>query len=235
MDSATSSYAASRRLDPGDARFVLATVGHELRTPLTSIRGYLETLLGGEIDASTARRFLETARTEALRLSRLVDGMMEFSLLDLSADGDRGRCNVLEQVRATIDMLAPMAAGRKIALFSALPESAHARVDGDAVVHAIGNVLENAIKYGREDGSVEIRCAREEPFVAIAVHDDGRGVAPQAREAIFAMGARATLGKPGNGIGLAVVKAIAQRSGGDVRIERSHLGGACFVVRFPEG
>jgi len=62
-----------------------ATVGHELRTPLTSIRGYLETLLDGGIDSSASRRFLQTARREALRLGRLVDTMFEFSLLDLSA------------------------------------------------------------------------------------------------------------------------------------------------------
>ncbi|HEX3458068.1 MAG TPA: histidine kinase dimerization/phospho-acceptor domain-containing protein, partial [Candidatus Baltobacteraceae bacterium] len=73
--------------DPNRERLagVLATVGHELRTPLTSIRGYVETLLGGELDPSTARRFLETVRRETLRLGRLIDGMLEFSLLDLSA------------------------------------------------------------------------------------------------------------------------------------------------------
>ncbi|MGA8534370.1 MAG: histidine kinase dimerization/phospho-acceptor domain-containing protein, partial [Candidatus Tumulicola sp.] len=77
---------------------MLATVGHELRTPLTSIRGYLETLLDGDVDPATARRFLETARREALRLGRLVEGMLEFSMLDLSARGRDLRCDAAAQV-----------------------------------------------------------------------------------------------------------------------------------------
>ena len=64
---------------------MLATVGHELRTPLTSIRGYLETLLDEEPDPPTSRRFLETARREAMRLGRLVDGMLEFALRSFAA------------------------------------------------------------------------------------------------------------------------------------------------------
>ncbi|MBV8068191.1 MAG: phosphate regulon sensor histidine kinase PhoR, partial [Candidatus Eremiobacteraeota bacterium] len=147
---------------------MLATIGHELRTPLTSIRGYIETLLEGEFDPSTARRFLETARREALRLDRLVDGMLEFSLLDLSTAHDRV-CNIVEQIRATIDMLSPMAASRCVTIRAHLPESALARVDGDACVHALANLIENAIKHGNERGTIDVRCTREEPFVSIAI------------------------------------------------------------------
>ncbi len=63
-----------------------SAIGHELRTPLTSIRGYLETLLDEETDGQNRSRFLETARREALRMGRLLDGMFEFSLFDLSVD-----------------------------------------------------------------------------------------------------------------------------------------------------
>jgi signal transduction histidine kinase len=236
MDSATSSCAAESGIDRRVARAVLATVGHELRTPLTSIRGYIETLLEGEFDQPTTRRFLETARREALRLGRLVDGMLEFSLLDLAADDRRDACNVVEQIRATIEMLSPMAAARRVTIRTCLPDAAHARVDGDACVHALANLIENAIKYGCEHGTVDVSCVSEDRFVAIAVEDDGCGIAPDARESIFVMGVRGdTLGRSGSGIGLAVVKAIAERAGGDVRVEPSTLGGARFVLRFPEG
>jgi signal transduction histidine kinase len=234
MDSVTNSCADKSAIDRRVARAVLATIGHELRTPLTSIRGYIETLLEGEFDRPTERRFLETARREALRLGRLVDGMLEFSLLDLST-GEHRACNVVEQIRATIDMLSPMAAARRVTIRTALPDAAHARVDGDACVHALANLIENAVKYGRECGTVQVACARDGAFVAIDVEDDGCGIAPASRDSIFVLGVRGdAAGRSGSGIGLAVVKAIAERAGGDVRVEPSRLGGARFVLRFPE-
>jgi two-component system phosphate regulon sensor histidine kinase PhoR len=215
---------------------MLATIGHELRTPLSSIRGYIETLLEQEFDPITARRFLETARRETLRLGRLVDGMLEFSLLDLSSGTHLAVCNVVEQIRATIDMLAPMAAERRVTLRAELPEAALARVDADACVHAVANLIDNAVKHGSEGGTVIVACACAAPFVAIAIEDDGCGVAPETRESIFALGVRGTRApRSSSGIGLAVVKAIAERAGGSVYVESSRLGGARFVLRFPEG
>ncbi len=216
-----------------ERRAMLATVGHELRTPLTSIRGYIETLLEGELDPSTARRFLQTARREALRLGRLVEGMLEFSMLDLSTQVAAASCNVVEQINATIDLVAPLAAGRKITIRTELPESAQACIDGDACVHALANLVENAVKYGGERGTVEISCTCEERFVQIAVEDDGDGIAPGELESIFVMGVRGGApNRSGTGIGLAVVKAIVERAAGEVRVESSALGGARFVLRF---
>ena len=213
---------------------ILATVGHELRTPLTSIRGYIETLLDEELDASTARRFLETARREALRLGRMVEGMLEFSMLDLSAVRRDARCDVAEQIRTTIDATVPLARRRRLTIRARLPQTAFARVDADVCVHALLNLVENAVKCGSEGGRVEIECARDDRFVTVAVDDDGPGIAPSERESIFGMGVRGTsAAHPGSGIGLAVVRAIADRAGGEVRALESALGGARFVLRFP--
>ncbi len=100
----------------------------------------------------------------------------------------------------------------------------------------MANLVENAMKYGRDGGIVEVSCRRGAPFVAIAVEDDGCGVAPGTSEAIFVLGMRGDApARPGNGIGLAVVKAIAERAGGDVRVEPSALGGACFVLALLSG
>ncbi len=213
---------------------MLATVGHELRTPLTSIRGYIETLLDGEFDAVTARRFLETARREALRLGRLVDGMLEFSLLDLSARGRNARCDVVEHARAAIDAAVPLARVRRVTIRARLPAAALARIDGDTCMHALVNLVENGVKYCRDDGIVEVSCACEKRFVVVTVDDDGPGVAPLERDTIFDLGIRGnSAGRSGTGIGLAVVKAIADRAGGDVRAMPSPLGGARFVLRLP--
>jgi two-component system phosphate regulon sensor histidine kinase PhoR len=214
----------------------LATVGHELRTPLTSIRGYIETVLDGdELDAATTRRFLETARREALRLGRLVEGMLEFSMLDLSACGRATQCDLSEQIRSTIDAVLPLARHRGVTIRARLLQKAIAAIDGDTCVHALLNVVENAVKHGREGGTVTIDCVRESSFLCVYVDDDGPGVASEERDAIFGLGFRGTHARNrGNGIGLAVVKAIVTRAGGDVSVDESPSGGARFVLRIAE-
>ena len=157
-------------------------------------------------------------------------------MLELAAREPCGRCNVVEQIEATIELVAPLAAARHVAIRTYLPESAPARIDGDACVHALVNLVENAVKHGSERGTVDVRCDCEERFVQVAVDDDGSGIAPAQHESIFLMGACSAIpGRGGRGIGLAVVKAIAERAGGDVRVEPSALGGARFVLRFPAG
>lgn len=215
----------------------LATVGHELRTPLTSIRGYIETVLDGdELDPATTRRFLETARREALRLGRLVEGMLEFSMLDLSECSRQARCDLSEQVRATIDAVLPLARQRGVTIRARLLRSAIARIDGDACIHALLNVVENAVKHGREGGKVTIECLRSDSLLCVYVDDDGPGVAEEERDAIFGLGFRGgSAQQPGNGIGLAVVKAIVTRAGGTVSVGVSPTGGGRFVLGIPEG
>jgi signal transduction histidine kinase len=212
---------------------MLATVGHELRTPLTSIRGYLETLLDEEPDPPTSRRFLETARREAVRLGRLVDGMLEFSLLDLSPPDVLTECNVVETIGAAVDALLPLARRRAMSVRSHLPACAYASIDADACMHAVLNLLENAVKYGRDGGSVAIACGLEDERVRITVDDDGPGIPAGHEEAIFRLGVRGANERPGSGIGLAVVKALVNRSGGAVSACTSPLGGARFVVQLP--
>jgi signal transduction histidine kinase len=209
-----------------------AAIGHELRTPLTSIRGYLETLLDGSVEGVTARRFLETARRETLRMSRLVDGMFAFSLLDLSSSalGERG-CRVRAQVTLACDILTPLAQQRDITI-SAAGEDATAYIESDACLQLLVNLIENAIKYGRPGGRVDVTIRRHTDTVEVLVDDDGPGVAACERRSIFELRVRGegALHKPGAGIGLAMVKTITERDGGSVTVEDSPLGGARFAV-----
>ena len=213
----------------------LATVGHELRTPLTSIRGYIETLLDGDVDPETSRRFLETARREALRLGRLVDGMLEFSLLDLGMRSDEtGTTNIGLQVAAAFDALEPIARERDITLRASISSDLVARIDPDACMHAMVNLIENAIKYGNRGGTVAIGGTSEPPFVEVYVDDDGPGVPQPDRDTIFALRSRGVgVDAPGAGIGLAIVRTIVERVGGNVCVEDSPIGGARFRMSLP--
>ncbi|MDQ6930709.1 MAG: HAMP domain-containing histidine kinase [Candidatus Eremiobacteraeota bacterium] len=212
-----------------------ATVGHELRTPLTSIRGYLETLIDGGLDRRTARRFLETARGEALRLGRLVDNMFEFSLLDLScASLGTTLCDLSETVDAACNVVRPLAAARAITVKGNVTSRALVKIDADACLQALINLLDNAIKYGRPGGCVEITISTEGSFVRVLVDDDGAGIEAAEREKIFGLRVRGSRARrPGTGIGLAIVKMIAERAGGEVSAADSPLGGARFELLLP--
>lgn len=214
---------------------MLATVGHELRTPLTSIRGYIETLLAGDVDAATSRRFLETARREALRLGRLVDGMLEFSMLDLSSYERGAVCDTAECAQAAIETALPLARERRVALRASLAPRVPARIDADLCMHALVNLVENAAKYCSDGGTVEVACRSDAGFAVVTVDDDGPGIERDDYETIFDLGVRAARTRGGRGIGLAVVKAVAERAGGDVCALASPLGGARFVLRLPAG
>lgn len=211
----------------------LAIVGHELRTPLTSICGYVETLLEESVDSATARRFLETVRQQALRLGRLVDGMLEFSMLDLASNWPEAACDVAACARAAIETALPFARSRDVALHERLLQDVRARLETDLCMHAIVNLVENAVNYCGERGNVEVECARQRRFAVVTVDDDGPGIPPHNREEIFQLGVRVSKSRPGTGIGLAVVKAVADRAGGDINVTNSPLGGARFVIRFP--
>ncbi|MGA7748230.1 MAG: HAMP domain-containing sensor histidine kinase [Candidatus Aquilonibacter sp.] len=213
----------------------LATVGHELRTPLTSIRGYIETLLDDDLDVVTARRFLEVARNEALRLGRLVDGMLDFSLLDLSPHPVAGVTDLVAAALAAIDALDPIAREAGMRLRVAHDGEAAARIGADACMHVLLNVIENAIKYAGRGGRIIVTLERQDPFVHAIVDDDGPGVAPRDRERIFEHRARGggSDAAPGCGIGLAIVRTIVERAAGNVSVSDSPLGGARFVIRLP--
>lgn len=213
-----------------------SAIGHELRTPLTSIRGYLETLIDEDVDPATARRFMETARREALRMARLLDGMFEFSLLDLSGGSPAPQaCDVGAQLLQACDVVAPLAAQRGIRIEPAAAPGVRVALDADACLQMLVNLLDNAIKYGRENGVVCASVRKCETGAIVSVDDDGPGIASDERESIFALRVRgATAGaRPGTGIGLAIVKTIAERAGGRIAVMQSPQGGARFEATLP--
>jgi signal transduction histidine kinase len=213
-----------------------AAIGHELRTPLASIRGYLETLLDGEIDVPTSQRFLQTAQREALRMGRMIDGMFEFSLLDLSAGVlDARGCDVGKQLAMACDAVAPLVQARGMTIERNAGAPAVAAIDPDPCLQLLINLLENATKYGAQNGTIAIRLRASAERILVTVEDDGPGIGPQERAAIFDLRVRGKGAAPqrGAGIGLAIVKLIAERCGGSVAVADSALGGARFEVVLP--
>ena len=209
-----------------------SALGHELRTPLSSIRGYLETLLDERVDEATRRRFLRVAHDESLRMSRLIEGMFEISLLDLQAAfSPRTSCSVAEAIAVAVDACARTAAARGVAVETACAPGLRAAIDGDRLTLVLVNLLDNALKHGSTGGRVQVSAADDAAGVTVAVDDDGPGIGPAQIERIFAFGERGATSAEGTGIGLALVRLIVERAGGRVDATASPLGGARFTVR----
>jgi signal transduction histidine kinase len=212
-----------------------SAVGHELRTPLASIRGYLETLLGDDPDHATRRRFVRIAHGESVRLTRLLEGMFEISLLDLSATFPLVDGGALDTaVQAAADAVSARAEQRSIALRIEALAPVPVAIDGDRLTLVLINLIDNAIKHGRHGGTVEVGTALDSPrTVTITVDDDGPGIPAPERERLFALGQRGATAADGSGIGLALVRMILERAGGRVDVAESPLGGVRFAVVIP--
>ncbi len=212
-----------------------SSLGHELRTPLSSIRGYLETLLDDDVDLHTRNRFVRIAYNEALRLSRLVEGMFEISLLDMREAGSVPALGALgPALAAAHEACAANAAARQVGIaIDEVPPLAIA-IDTDRLTLVLVNLIDNAVKHGRPGGGVFVGIDAEDArLVRITVDDDGPGIATADRDRVFTLGERAATPASGSGIGLALVRLMIERSGGRVDLSDSALGGARFVITLP--
>jgi two-component system phosphate regulon sensor histidine kinase PhoR len=214
-----------------------SSIGHELRTPLSSIRGYLETLLDTDVDSGTRQRFVQIAFNESLRLSRLVEGMFEISLLDMREAGFQPASgSVVRALGAAQDACAANAAARRVGIAVGDVPAIEVAIDTDRLALVLVNVIGNAIKHGRAGGGVFVHVDADDPrIVRITVDDDGPGIAGADRKRIFGLGERGTTPAEGNGIGLALVRLMVERVGGRIDLEDSPLGGARFTIAVPRG
>ena len=212
-----------------------SAVGHELRTPLASIRGYLETLLADDTDAATRKRFVSIAYNESLRLTRLLEGMFEISLLDLSASyAPAARASLDLVLTAAADACAASARVRDVDVRLPRLEPISVAVDADRLTLVLINLIDNAIKHGRRGGTVSVGVTSHHArSVTLVVDDDGPGIAVADRDRMFALGERGPSASDGSGIGLALVRMILERAGGRVEADAAPGGGARFTLVLP--
>ena len=212
-----------------------SSLGHELRTPLSSIRGYLETLLDRDVDGGMRERFVRIAYNESLRLSRLVEGMFEISLLDMQAgSSELAVGSLVAAIEGARDACLSNAAAHRVTVSIGRAPPVRVAIDTDRLTLVLVNVIDNSVKHGRVGGRVDLRADIEDRrFARITVDDDGPGIAPEDRERVFKLGERATTASSGSGIGLALARLMLERAGGRVELAESPLGGARFTITVP--
>ena len=227
-----------KKLERNREEFV-ANVSHELRTPLSLIKGYTETLLDGARDnPEVALKFLQTIDRNAQRLKLLIEDLLTIS--ELESGRMRLQLQPLPlppQVAKLIEDFRPRAGARSIRLVNEVPElSVHA--DPNRVQQVLSNLMDNAIKYGREEGVVTLSArATEDDRVQICVADNGPGIPEAALARVFERFYRVDKARSreqgGTGLGLSIVKHIVQSHGGKVWAESQVGAGSRFFFTLP--
>jgi len=219
----------------------VANVSHELRTPLSLIKGYVETLLeGAREDAAKCTRFLQMIEKHTDRLTFLIEDLLTISRLESGrVVMNRNPVDLHNEAQHVVDDLRTRAAEKNVLLEIDVPEGLNASADADRLQQVLYNLVENAIKYGRNDGRVRIgaRLLEGQSKVEVRVEDDGPGIPGDARERVFERFYRVDRARAresgGTGLGLSIVKHIVQAHGGEVWV-KSELGeGTTFFFTLP--
>jgi signal transduction histidine kinase len=218
----------------------LALISHDLRSPLTSIRGYVELLLDEESGPlqENQRRCLEVVRRNADRLDRQIgDLLLAASLAEGRLQLHRSAVDVARVVMEAAETAGPQAAGRGIRLEAASQSMPLVEADGARLAQVLDNLISNAIKYTPDGGRVDVRAERDDDEVVLSVSDTGIGLTAGERAAIFEPFYRSAAvkerGIKGTGLGLVIVKAVAEAHGGSVAVESEPGAGSTFTVRLP--
>lgn len=210
----------------------LATVSHELRTPLTSIIGYLDLIdaeeLGITMEVSVIERNAERLLSVIAQLLSATEGQPPIHRVDT----DLGQI-----LRLSLDTVRPRAASAGITIVASDDAEVIANVDPLAIEQAIDNLLTNAIKFSRPQGSVTLSVDHDGTDAVLRVVDDGIGLSAEDQRQVFDRFFRARnsteLAIPGMGLGLAIVRAVAHAHQGTVEVASVLGEGSTFTVRLP--
>lgn len=228
-----------RRLETVRRDFV-ANVSHELKTPLTSISGYAETLVQEAPDPETTRRFLGVILSNARRMQRLVDGLLDLSRIE--SGGWRPAPEAVELgpvAREAWGLLADRAAERQIAFQPEVaPDASVVHADPDAVRQVLSNLFDNAIRHTPAGGRITLATRRHAAGVALEVRDTGSGITGEHLPRIFERFYRADPSRArdggGTGLGLAIVKHLVEAHDGQVSAESQVGRGTLIRCWFPD-
>ncbi len=227
-----------RRLDRIRRDFV-ANASHELRTPLTSIRGFVEALEDGGLEATeTAKRFLARIRANADRMASLVDDLLELSRLESGAQPPT--LEPLDCSPVATDVVASfskIAARKSIALQSIMAPTPRVLSDGDRLRRILEHLVDNALKYTPDGGRVTVRLTAEGEGARVSVEDTGPGISaehlPRLFERFYRVDTARSRELGGTGLGLSIVKHLAESMGASVRVASATDQGSTFEVRLP--
>jgi len=222
-------------------RDFVANVSHELRTPVTTIKGFVETLLDGDLhDEEQVRQFLGIVQRNVDRLNAIINDLLMLSRLE--QEDEKGEIELraaplCAPLAAAIEACTLKASEKNIAMSLSCPPELQGRVNAPLLEQAVVNLIINAIKYSEPGKEVLVSAVREESEAVIRVRDFGVGIAREHLPRLFERFYRSDKARSrklgGTGLGLAIVKHIVQAHGGSVSVESKPGEGSQFSLRLP--
>jgi signal transduction histidine kinase len=220
--------AAQRKRDD-----LLGFVSHDLRSPLASILALLEARSDAHADRHTLARIEAFAR----RTLALAGDLVELSRAEAREPTQFGELDLAQVAHDAADEVWPQAQAKRIAIDRDLDLEAFVRGDTDLLRRALTNLISNAVKYSPENTRIHVSIDRTGTYWRVAIADQGYGIAPEDAPHVFEVHRRFRRpGQPsteGSGLGLALVKIVAQKHGGHVQLASTSERGSCFELRIP--
>ncbi len=227
-----------RRLDAVRRDFV-ANISHELKTPIGAL-GVLAETLQAEDDPSVVHRLADRMQTEAIRVGRIIDDLLDLSRIEAQEHPERDPVAIQSVVGQAVERVRAFADHRRISVSSS-EVSGRLHVVGDRrqLVSAVHNLLENAVKYSDDGASVHVAVRHTGAWVEVDVTDHGVGIPSRDLERIFERFYRVDRARGrdtgGTGLGLAIVRHVAGNHKGDVVVTSREGEGSTFTLRLPAG
>lgn len=203
-------------------RDAMGNLAHSLKTPLAVLQVSLQAGAGQEQDKLTMQEQLN-------RMDAIVKYQLQWAVT--SADTNlSAKVNLLSTIDRLLNSLQKVYADKAISVQVVVDSELQFRGDEGDLMEVLGNLLENAFKWTREN--ITIKAEQRENHLFISIDDDGVGLAPEKVDELLQRGVRADQSTAGHGIGLSIVKNIVQAYGGELKLSKSHLGGTRVCIIF---
>ena len=239
---------ATKAQQSSEQRFrrLISDASHQLRTPLTSIRGFTEVLMrGAKDDPETALRVLKLIKSEAERMTRLINDLLLLARLDDAQNLEKQFIDLVNLALEGVERAKELATdGRKIGIYFSTHERLNIQANADQLKQVLHILFDNAIKYGRPapDGWIRLQLDCQDGYAIIQVIDNGKGIHPDDLPHIFERFYRGehmpTYTSPwkvpqGSGLGLSIARAIALAHEGNITVASTPEIETIFTVKIP--
>jgi len=218
-------------------RRLIADASHELKTPVSVIKAYCDVILQRDRTKEELLETLVTIKGVSENMGRLVRDLLSLARLDSGViePASFGVISLNECIQQAVQFITPFAEKRQIKLRISLTDNVSIPGNKMMIVEAILNIIENAVNYNRDGGTVEISSFLDTDRVTVSISDTGIGIKKDDIERVFERFYRAdtSRGTPGTGLGLSIAKAIIEAHGGLIKVESEPDRGTNFYITLP--
>lgn len=222
--------------EEGNLKTSITDITHQLKTPVASLKMSLDIALSDQYEEQERRNFAEQAEVQINKLDLMLDGLAKISQLETDLiQLQPQRVSLKQLINQAVNSVIMKAVEKEIELEVELSEDVYAHVDEKWTLEALGNVLENAIKYSPAQTIVIVQVSLLVTYVLVEVKDEGPGISPEEQNKIYQRFYRGVGSESveGSGVGLYLTRKIIEGQGGTVMVKRRQLKGSTFQLTLP--